>query len=171
MPVALDVDWEAVKAHAIVHGVRDAAIAFGLKANSVLARSAREGWLKGAGVAVVAQPLPASMAPQRAIGAIKASDAALSAMARMSTKSRLGLAKFVANGAKHASKLKGAAALEAATQVKAVADVGAKVHPEWAGAGATPTLRLELIAGALGDSQHDPLPIIDVQATVTPGGA
>lgn len=169
MPAALAIDWDAVKAHAILHGVRPAALAFGLSPNTVLARSAREGWIAPAREALSVRPeaVPETMR-RGAIGAIKGSEAAVSSLRKLGDKSRLNLARYVANGAKHAAKLKGAAALVAGPQVKAVADVGKSIHPEWQGASAAPTLRLELIAGAIGDAQGEALPALDVEAEVLP---
>ena len=166
MPAALDVEHEPIKAHALVHGVRDAARAFGLPEDTVRQWSAREGWLKNAGVAIVPQPLPASMQP-RVTNVTKAGDAALSSLQKKGAKSKLHLANFVLNGAKEAARMKGPAIFAIAPAVKSIADIGKTVHPEWAGSAATPTLRLELIAGALGD--NDPLPVIDVQAEVSRG--
>lgn len=46
MPAPLDIDREAVKAHAITYGVLEAARAFNINENTVKQWSARYGWLK-----------------------------------------------------------------------------------------------------------------------------
>lgn len=75
---------EAVKAHAIVHGVRPAAAAFGLPASTVKSWSTRERWLQPA-LRPVVQPLPATLAP-RASNASTPSQAALIAKQRQDAK-------------------------------------------------------------------------------------
>jgi len=167
MPAPLDVDREAVKAHAITHGVRQAARHFGLPEDTVCQWSKRYGWLENAGVAIIAQPKPASIAPKPVSGVSKPADAARLAMQELSAKSKLGLAKAVLNGAEHASTLEGKDVIDRAQQIKSLVDAGDKLY-QWSGQPGTPTLRLELIAGAVGSQAAEELPAIDVEAEVVP---
>lgn len=88
-------------------------------------------------------------------------------MQTLSNKSKLGIAIAVAKGANKAKRLKGSEILAKSTQLKALAETGDKVFG-WSGSGATPVMRLELIAGAVGQANQDELPAIDVEAEVLP---
>lgn len=125
---ALAVDWEAVKAHAIIHGPRNAARSFGINENTVLYRSAREGWLKQAGQVQVIQPLPTSMQPIQPIRPITASEAALSAKAKLGEKTWIKQSKAVLKGSTAAAKLPGQAILSHAQQLKSLVDSADKLH-------------------------------------------
>lgn len=157
---SLDVDWEAVKAHALVFGVRPAARAFGIDENTVCQRSAREGWMKPQEVQRIE---PATMRKKIVSKVIKPSEAARSALSKIGNKSKLYLSKAVLKGAKVAAKLDGLSILDRAPQVKALADTGDKLH-QWTDQPAIPTLRLELIANAVAEE----LPAIDVESDVLP---
>lgn len=147
---SLDVDWEAVKAHAILVGVRQAARDFGITESSVKSRCGREGWLAPVetgipGVGAIA-PIPASMKPI-ASNAAKPSKAARNSLSAIGDKSKLYLAKGVKNTAKALSQKKGDAAIECAGALKATVDAGSKLHG-WDAAAQAVSLRLELIASA-----------------------
>lgn len=164
MPAPLDVDREAVKAHAITHGICEAARAFGLSENTVKAWSARGQWLtpiRKEDGSIVIPPRPVTVRP-RATGATSASVAARNSLVRLGDKSRLNLARAVAKGAKHASTLTGENVLANAKDLKALADTGDRIH-QWSANNATPTLRLELIA----QSQSNDPPVIDVESEVS----
>lgn len=161
MPAELDVDREAVKAHALVHGVREAARAFNLSESTVKSWSTREQWLlpqPQPDGSIVVRPLPRSIAPV-ASNASSPSEAARRQMHKLSQRSRLNLARAVDKGAKHSASLKGEDVLTKAKEIKALADTGDRIH-QWSASQATPTLRLELIAG----SQSNEPPVIDVES-------
>jgi hypothetical protein len=165
---ALDVDWEAIKAHALIHGVRQAARDFGLKEDAVKRKCTLQGWLKPVANedgSTTVPHLPVTVVPRHVPGVPKASVAARTAMSRLSERSRLNLAKAVDRGAKHAAKLDGEAILERAPAIKSLADTGDKVH-QWSASPATPVLRLELIAGARGELPQLP-PELDVPMEVS----
>lgn len=165
---SLDVDWDAVRAHAITHGVRNAARAFGINEDSTCARSAREGWLLAIRE-IVANPsvlLPASQKPIES-NASKPSVAARNSLADIGNKSRLNLARAVRKGSIKAARMDGAEILAKADKLKALASTGDVVFG-WSSAAQSPTLRLELIAGAVGMLSQEELPAIDVEAEVTP---
>lgn len=156
MATALDVNWEAVKAHALVHGVRQAARDYGIDENTVKRRCTREGWLLNL---QSVEQLPVTVRPRHVPGVPSPSEAQRKAMLRFSSRSRLNLAKAVDKGAKHVSKLEGVDILNSAKEIKALADTGDRIH-QWSASSATPTLRLELIAG----SQSNEPPVIDVES-------
>lgn len=160
MPAPLDVDREAVKAHAITHGLRAAAMAYGLPVSTVGSWSERDPdgpWCPKTIVAVEVKRPPTVM--PRANSANTPSVAAKTQMQRLSNRSRLNIAKAVDKGAKHCSALKGEDILNSAKEIKALADTGDRIH-QWSASSATPTLRLELIAG----SQSNEPPVIDVES-------
>lgn len=165
----LDVDWDAVRAHALQHGVRPAARHFGLNEDSTCARSAREQWFAPARniVSNPTQLLPITQRPI-ASNASKPSVAAKTALSALGDKSKLAIAKAVHKGAKAAAKLDGGAILSKSDKLKALADTGDKIH-QWSGQPTVSTLRLELVAASVGSSEPAELPAIDVESEVMPG--
>jgi len=171
MPVALDVDWEAIKAHALIHGVRQAARDYNLDENTVKRRCLREGWLKPVlnedGSTTIPR-LPVTVVPRAVPGVPTPSEAARIAKKRLSENSWLKLAEAVEKGAEHAATLDGEKILAGASAIKSLADTGDKLHG-WSASSAVPTLRLELIAGASREMPELP-PELDVACEVTPLG-
>ncbi len=121
----LGVDKEAVKAHAVTHGVREAARNFGLAESTVKSWSTREGWLAPVPVTVMQAPVPKSMRPI-ASNASTPSEAAVKARDNLDSESRHFSRKYVHGTLKHAAKLarrEPERALAAAADVKAVVGV------------------------------------------------
>lgn len=145
MPAPLDVDREAVKAHALTHGVREAARAFNLSEDTVKQWSRRFGWLAAAGVATVAQPLPASIAPRAVPNVPKPSQAARYSVDNLKSRSRYRLMKGVDKGALAISRWKGDAIAANAQQLNQLASAHAKLCPPEQGAG-TPMLSLTFLS-------------------------
>lgn len=147
MPAALDVDRDAVKAHVLTHGVREAARAYGLSENTVAAWSARGKWLQPAREAA-AQPitaaLPQSMQPI-ASGAIKPSEAARNSLQKLSERSRLNAAKTVDRGFKAAVKKPGEWIVAAAPALASLAKVGTTAFPDWQQASHGPLVSIQLL--------------------------
>lgn len=100
MPAALAVDREAVKAHAITHGIREAARAFELPEDTVCQWSKRYGWLANAGKAIVAQPLPKSMQAPVSNVSITPSEAAQRSKMDVKAQTHHLLSKATLTGAK-----------------------------------------------------------------------
>jgi hypothetical protein len=85
-------------------------------------RSQREGWAKDGAFAM--KPVPVTMSPTAATAArVMAQE-----MTGLSNKSRLGLARGVSKAAERVEKMQGAAILENAHDVKAVAQTASLVH-------------------------------------------
>lgn len=164
---SLDVDWEAVKAHAIIHGVRPAARHFGIDEDAACQRSYREGWLKQAGKAIVPQPLPISQQRKIVSNVSKPSEAARNALSDLGGKIRIKAAKVAKKGLDAAHKWDGEKIVRNAGGVKALVDTAEKAVG-WANQPQVSTLRLELIAGSVGSADHADLPAIDVEAEVLP---
>lgn len=167
MPAALDIDRDAVKAHAITHGVRAAAMAFGLPVSTVGSWSERDPagpWAPKK--LIIIDNRPATVKPI-ANTANKPSVAARNSLADIGNKSRLNLARAVRKGSIAAARMDGKEIIKNATQIKAVADTGDRVFG-WSSAAQSPTLRLELIAGAVGMLSQEELPAIDVDMEVKP---
>jgi hypothetical protein len=121
------VDREAVRAHVVSHGCREAARAFGLSENTVLSWSYRFGWLADAGKSVIAQPLPKSM-QSAAISAIKPHQAAQNTVISLGEKTRSRFARGIARGALKVANMKPSKVLDRAGEIKQLVDAGAKLH-------------------------------------------
>lgn len=162
MPAPLAVDREAVKAHAITYGVREAARAFDLPDATVQAWSARYGWLKEAGKTVVAQPLPRSMQAGATVATKTPSEAAKQSLATLGDKTKSRLARGLARGALRVAHMKGETVLNRAPEIKALVDSAAKVHGWQNQQGGTAFLGLHVTVRA------DQAQVVDVDAEVSP---
>lgn len=99
MPAPLNVDREAVRVLVVALGARPAARQMGIPEDTVLAWSARFGWLEGT---KPTQALPKSMQPKTAIGAsVAPAEALADAMENLSERSKLGFLKASARVAEH----------------------------------------------------------------------
>jgi hypothetical protein len=157
---ALAVDWDAVKAHALSYGVREAARAFLIPDGTVQARSAREKWLEPIRQAQLAErpQLPASMQPRATI-ATKPSEAALSTLVKQSGKTRAKLSRAALNGATAAAKLKGEAILHRSGDILNVAKLAEKVHGWNNLAQANPLISITI---ATPEQERPAAPVIDL---------
>ncbi len=175
----LDIDKEAVKAHAVTYGVREAARAFNLPESTVKSWSTRYGWLTEAHEAVrtlrpdaqmVAASIPNSMRPI-ASNASKPSVAARNSEANLSKRAKLYGQRYVAKTLRHASTLAGETALAAAQSVKAVAGTGQIVFKDWQPDAATqgPLVSFTLHAGVAAPELHVESPIVDMPAIAQEG--
>jgi hypothetical protein len=134
MPVALDVNWEAVRVLAIAVGVREAARQMGLQEDAVRQRSSREKWLQR-----TEQQLPPTVTPRAVTGVTKAGDAAISALESLGSRSRLLVAKGLLRGSKTIAKLPGEDILNRANEIKSHVGSLKEVH-SWAGSEQSNTL-------------------------------
>lgn len=162
MPAPLAVDREAVKAHAIQHGVREAARAFELPESTVKSWSTREGWLERAGQVQVVQPLPKSMQPRASGASITPSEAAKTTMATLGDKTKSRLARGLARGALRVAHMKGETVLNRAPEIKALVDSAAKVHGWQSQQGPSAFMGLHVTVRA------DQAQVVDVDAEVLP---
>lgn len=133
MPAPLAVDRDAVKAHAITHGIREAARAFELSEDTVKAWARREQWLAPARAPIAAPtPLPMSIRPvPRAPDAPTASQAARNTLDGMSRESRLNMAKAVHRGFKTAASMGGDTVIACADKLKSLGSLGQIAHEDW----------------------------------------
>lgn len=133
MPAPLAVDRDAVKAHAITHGIREAARAFELSEDTVKAWARREQWLAPARAPIAApRPLPLSIRPvPRAPDAPTASEAARKTLDGMSRESRLNMAKTVHKGFREASQMSGEKVIACADKLKSLGSLGQIAHEDW----------------------------------------
>lgn len=135
MPAPLDESLrEAVKAHAITHGLRPAAAHFGLPVGTLGAWSARDPdgpWCPRTPPAITR---PATLQPS-ANSANTPSVAAKNALESLGSRSRLNLARAVDKGAKTAAKLPGELVLAQADSVGSLVRAGDKLHG-WSETGA-----------------------------------
>jgi hypothetical protein len=132
MPAAaLDVNWEAIRAHAVTYGVRAAAEAFGIAPGTLTARSCREGWLQPAreAAAAAAVALPVSMQP-KAVNAVKPHIAAVNALQTMGEKSKAKLARATMKAATKLASMPGEAILNRTSALKDLAGTGKVLH-DW----------------------------------------
>lgn len=155
---ALAVDWEAIKAHALRYGPREAARAFQVKEGTVLKRCATEKWLAKAGQVIVPQPLPESMQP-KVIKVIKASEAEKNSMEKLGSKTKLVQAKAVLKGSQAVNRMPGEAIVERADKLAALVKAGAVLHGSQAN---TAFLGLHVTVRA------DQAQVVDVEAEVSP---
>lgn len=136
MPVALDVNREAVRVLVVAVGVREAARQMNLPAGTVLAWANRGGWLQSARDAIkrktdaIAQSREQPGSTQSP--AINPSDALQNTLAERKDQTRLNLSRYVVDASKKAAKSAGD--LEIAPRVKEVAAVAGHVWPEVKGA-------------------------------------
>ena len=132
MPAPLAVDRDAVKAHAITHGLAEAARAFNLPHGTVRQWSARGKWLENAKLATPLQPLPASMQPKVVTGVTSASDAARITLERMGRTAKLNAARTAVNGFNHSARLDGESVLDRASDLASLAKLASTVLPGFA---------------------------------------
>lgn len=158
MPAPLDAPWPAIQAHAIIHGLRETARAYGLSESTVMSRCAREGWLRDAGLTVTVQPLPASMQP-RASGARTAPEAALRLKRSDSERSRTYAGAAIRKGMQAAARKDGDTILACAASISSLATAGAKVFADWRSDATAPVTVNIGIAGL------DARPIIEIGET------
>lgn len=132
MPAPLAVDREAVKAHAITHGIREAARAFDLRENTVKSWAKREGWLDPARAPIVhPRPLPLSIRPKvRAPDAPTPSQAARNSMSNMLLRTRQNMARTADKGFAGAVRMHPEDIISVAPGLKALAGVAQVAHPE-----------------------------------------
>jgi len=158
----LDVDKQAVKAHALTYGLTAAATAFGISVGTVKAWSGRDPdgpWFAKAGQATVAQPLPKSMQPMQPKAKIGPVEAVRNSQAAMGEKTKAKAGKALLAGLSHAAKQKGEAALVQLPLVKAGIDAGAKLY----GWGAETQ---QALVGLSITVQSELAQVVDVAATV-----
>jgi hypothetical protein len=157
---AVPVSWEAVRALAMVVGVREAARRMGLSEDQVRQRSSREKWLatdqaKRAVAIANAERTGKSLA----IPVSPMSPAALisAELAQLGSKSRLSLARGVAKATEHVENMQGSDILAESGNVKAIAQTADLVHG-WKDSAPQVKIRLDVLGGS-GEA------MVDIEAT------
>lgn len=115
----LKVDWPAVRAHAVIHGIRQAARDFGISEDAVRQRSAREKWLSPSPQLVTTH---SDSSPK----VTKPHEAALMARQRMDARTHKYGRSYAHDALRHAARLakrNPAVALAEAPNVKAAVSV------------------------------------------------
>ncbi len=118
MPAPLNVNREAVKTLAVVHGVREAARLSGLPQATVQAWSARFGWLKSGKPENSSQPI-CNQSPSNAL---------TDSLARLGEETKHNLARAGAKASKHLARLKGAQVTRASGDFKNIVGGSAQLH-------------------------------------------
>lgn len=152
------VSWDAVRALAMVVGVREAARRMGLSEDQVRQRSSREKWLATDEARAVNK---LAVAQRSGITCHHTSPAALiqAELASLGQKSRLSLARGIAKAGEHVETLSGDDILNRSGDVKAIAQTADLVHG-WKDAAPQVKIRLDVLNGS---AEAVPL---DVEATV-----
>jgi len=155
------VNWEAVRALAMVVGVREAARRMGISEETTKKRCLREGWLataeaKRVNQMAIAQRSGITVSPQMSPGSLIQAE-----LTSLGAKSRVSLARGVAKAAEHVETLSGSDILAESGNVKAIAQTADLVHG-WKDASPQVKIRLDVL-GATAEAQ-----IVDVEADVTP---
>jgi hypothetical protein len=169
MPAPLaGVDWTAVRAtYAATGSFVVTARAHDIDDAAVRQRAKREGWREDRDRALEhSLIIPDNGEVSQRVTKPAPHVAMRNALAEMGEKIRITGAKVAQKGLETAHDWEGEKIIAAASGIKALMDVGEKAVG-WNQAGATPTLRLELVARSVGQLQAEDLPSIDVEAEVT----
>ena len=163
-PKAVPIEWGAVRALAMVVGVREAARRMQLSEEQVKKRCTREGWLSSPearaaqqqSVAMrsgVSAPMPRSpMSPGNLI---------LAEIAALGQQSRVSLARGIAKAGAHVESLSGPEILDRSGDVKAIAQTADLVHG-WKDSTPNVKIRLDVL------NAPSEQPVFDVEAEVSP---
>lgn len=167
MPAPLaDVDRQAVKAHAIMHGIRPTAEAFNIPISTVGSWSERdpEGPWCPRNPKPVVQHRPATLQP-RANNANSPVIAAKNSMSGLFARTRLNMAITADKGFRRSAKQKGEVIIAQATDLKALAGLAQAAHPELrdGNSGATLAISFNLHTG-MGAPEADCSPIVVMPA-------
>lgn len=153
------VNWEAVRALAMVVGVREAARRMGISEAATMQRSHREKWLaspeaRRANQIAVAQRsgLTAPVSQQLSAGQLISAE-----IQALGQKSRLSIARGIARAGEHIETLDGPSMLAQSGDVKAIAQTADLVHG-WKDAAPQVKIRLDVLGST-------PEPVHDIEAT------
>lgn len=153
--VAVPVNWEAVRALAMVVGVREAARRMGISEAATMQRSAREGWLaspeaKQVNKMAVAQRSGVTVAAcqQMSAGALISAE-----ISQLGGKTRLSLARGIAKAGEHIETLPGLAIVADAQNIKSIAQTADLVHG-WKDSAPQVKIRLDILGGGA-EPMHD----------------
>lgn len=147
--VATPVNWEAVRALAMVVGVREAARRMGIKESAAQQRSAREGWLsspeaKRANQMAIAQRSGLTVAPCNQLSPAALISAELTALG---SKTKLGIARGLARAGEVIGEMGGVQVIDNAHEIKSVAQTADLVHG-WKDAAPQVKIRLDVLGSA-----------------------
>jgi hypothetical protein len=158
---SVPVNWEAVRALALVVGVRESARRMGISEEAVKRRCTREGWLstpeaKAANKLAISQRSGITAAPQMSPAALIQAE-----IAALGSKTRLSLARGIAKAGEHVETMDGQEIVMDAQNVKAVAQTADLIHG-WKDSSPQVKIRLDLLGSMTTD------PTIEMEADVTP---
>lgn len=146
--VAAPVNWEAVRALAMVVGVREAARRMGISEAATMQRSKREGWLSSPEARQVNKLAVAQRsgltAPRQQLSAGAVIQAEIAALG---SKTRLSFARATAKVGEHVAELPPEQILADAGNVKAIAQTADLVHG-WKDAAPQVKIRLDVLGSA-----------------------
>jgi hypothetical protein len=160
---AAPISWEAVRALAMVVGVREAARRMGLSEDQVRQRSSREKWLASDSAKRAVQIANAERTGKSmAVPLSPMSPAALihAEIASLGSKTRLSIARGIAKAGEHIETMDGQEILIDAQNIKSVAQTADLVHG-WKDAAPQVKIRLDVLSGS---AEAQP---IDIEASVT----
>lgn len=148
-PIAAPVNWEAVRALAMVVGVREAARRMGIKESAAQQRSAREGWLSSpearrANQMAIAQRSGLTVAPCNQLSPAALISAELAALG---SESRVSIARTVAKAGKHFETMAAPDVIAEAGNLKSIAQTADLVHG-WKDAAPQVKIRLDVLNGS-----------------------
>jgi hypothetical protein len=160
----IPINWEAVRALAMVVGVREAARRMGAPEETVKKRCTREGWLdapeaKRANKLAVSARSGIMVSPQMSPAALITAE-----ISHLGSKTRLSLARGIAKAGQHIESMDGQEILMDAQNVKSVAQTADLVHG-WKDSAPQVKIRLDVLSGSA-DAQP-----IDIEATEIPSGS
>lgn len=159
--VAKPISWEAVRALAMVVGVREAARRMGISEEATMKRCQREGWLstpeaKRAVALAVAERSGITVRPQMSAGALIQQE-----IQQLGSSTKLSLARGIAKAGKHVEAMEGVEIVKDAQNIKAIAQTANTIH-NWSENSPQVKIRLDLLAA------QNERPVIDVESsTVT----
>jgi hypothetical protein len=143
------INWEAVRALAMVVGVREAARRMEISQEAAMKRCQREGWLstpeaKRANKLAIAERsgITAPACPQLSAGALIQAE-----LAQLGSKTRISIARGIAKAGEHIETLPGAQIVEDANNIKSIAQTADLVHG-WKENTAQVKIRLDVLSGA-----------------------
>jgi hypothetical protein len=158
------INWEAVRALAMVVGVREAARRMELSEDRVRQRSHREGWLASDSAKRAVQIANANRIAEKSVTTLSPAALIHSEIASLGSKTRLSLARGVAKASEHVENMQGSDILADAQNIKSVAQTADLVHG-WKDAAPQVKIRLDVLSGSA-DAQP-----IDIEATEIPSAS
>jgi hypothetical protein len=151
----IPINWEAVRALAMVVGVREAARRMELSEDRVRQRSHREGWLASESAKRAVQIANANRVAEKSVTTLSPAALIHAEIATLGSKTRLSLARGIAKAGEHIETMDGQEILIDAQNIKSVAQTADLVHG-WKDAAPQVKIRLDVLSGS---AQPEPIDI------------